>query len=102
MKKRTSFGSNGKAMSDVLSSDLTEKLLLARGLLSDVRYSVSVRKEQCRTCGSQRYDNFNVYQMRESCQGAISRIDKAIEHISKEGDNEPQTSRTNRNNTDRG
>ena len=79
-------------------SDMKEKLILARGLLSDVRYGVYVEEFHCPQCNSKRYDNFNMYQMRESCQGAISRIDKAMDWLAKEGDNEPQTTRSNRQN----
>jgi len=77
-------------------NDMKEKLILARGLLSDVRYGVWVEEFRCSECNSKRYDNFNIHQMRESCQGAISRIDKAIDWLEKEGDNEPQTTRSSR------
>ena len=63
-----------------------EMLAMARGLLSDVRYSIVVRKSECKSCGSARYDNFINHQIRECCQSAIARIDKAVSMLESQGE----------------
>lgn len=79
----------------------TESLLKARELLSDVRYSIVVKTTTCGECSAKRYDNFTLFQVRDACQGAITRIDKAITLIEQGGDNGPQVTRKSRKNNSR-
>ena len=68
----------------------------ARALLADVRCSYIVRRTECKSCGSARYDNFDNHQIRELCGAAIGRIEKDISLIEKGEDNEPQVTRKSR------
>ena len=64
---------------------LITKLDTAMRALSDVRMSIRVHKEDCKSCGSTRYDSFEMHQAREACGAAISRIEKAKMLLKKEG-----------------
>ena len=56
---------------------LIDKLDTALRALSDVRCSLRVHKEDCKTCGATRYNDFEQHQAREACSAASNRIEKA-------------------------
>lgn len=58
-----------------------EDLATARAILSDIRYSIKIKKSACCECGNERWDDWNKYQVRNTLDGAISRVDKAMEYL---------------------
>tara|TARA_R100000700_G_C3122267_1_gene110782 strand:+ start:349 stop:549 length:201 start_codon:yes stop_codon:yes gene_type:complete len=58
-----------------------EDLEMARAVLSDIKYSIRVTKKACKTCGSERWDDWRKYQVRSNIDGALTRIEKAMELI---------------------
>ncbi len=60
-------------------SDIYEDLATARAILSDIRYSIKINKTSCTSCGTERWDDWNKYQIRNNLDGALSRVEKAME-----------------------
>jgi hypothetical protein len=58
-----------------------EDLATARAILSDIRYSIKVTKHQCDKCGTDRWDDWKAYQIRQNLDGALNRVVKAMEVI---------------------
>lgn len=58
-----------------------EDLATAKAILSDIRYSIKVKKSSCSKCGNERWDDWNKYQVRNTLDSAITRIDKAMEYL---------------------
>lgn len=60
-------------------NDMYEDLATARAILSDIRYSIKITKTSCKSCGNERWDDWNSYQVRNNLDGALSRVEKAME-----------------------
>jgi isopropylmalate/homocitrate/citramalate synthase len=58
---------------------ITEDLAMARDVLSDIRSSIKIRKHRCSACNAESWDNFEKYKMKLNIDGALSRIEKAME-----------------------
>lgn len=57
----------------------TEDLATARAILSDIRYSIIVRKLSCSECSAERWDDWDAYQIRNLLGSALTKIEKAME-----------------------
>jgi hypothetical protein len=60
-------------------TDIYEDLATARAILSDIRYSIKLTKSSCPECGNERWDDWSKYQVRNNLDGALSRVEKAME-----------------------
>ncbi len=60
------------------NKELCDELNAMKGRLSDLRYSVVVKKTTCKTCGADRWSNWDLYQLRSNLEGAITRIEKSV------------------------
>ena len=60
-------------------SNMYEDLATARAILSDIRYSIKLKKSSCGGCGRDRWDDWDSYQVRNNLDGALSRVEKAME-----------------------
>mgnify|MGYP003133620488 CR=1 FL=1 len=60
-------------------NEMYEDLATARAILSDIRYSIKLNKTSCNGCGRDLWDDWNKYQIRNNLDGALSRVEKAME-----------------------
>ena len=54
------------------------ELMDMRAKLSDIRYSIVIKKTKCKSCHTDRWDDWDAYQLRNNLEGAITRLEKAI------------------------
>tara|TARA_R110002074_G_scaffold148572_1_gene300070 strand:- start:21 stop:224 length:204 start_codon:yes stop_codon:yes gene_type:complete len=62
-------------------NDTYEDLVTARAILSDIKYSIKITKQSCSECGTDRWDDWKMYQVRSSLDSALTRVEKAMEII---------------------
>lgn len=60
-------------------SSTYEDLAVARDVLSDIRSGIRLKKHRCPTCKAESWDDFEGYKMKLNIDGALTRIDKAME-----------------------
>jgi hypothetical protein len=68
-------------MGDDMSGDVYEDLVTARAILSDIRYSIKLSKHACTKCGHEKWDDWKGYQVRSNLDGALTRVEKAMEIV---------------------
>tara|TARA_Y100001937_G_scaffold64448_2_gene88179 strand:+ start:19767 stop:19961 length:195 start_codon:yes stop_codon:yes gene_type:complete len=58
-----------------------QSLLVQRDMLIDTITSIKIRYKQCPTCDAKIYDSFKNYKIKNALNGALSRVEKALELI---------------------